>query len=96
MDIKDPEHFLGARYGARFAEEFAFRGMTASKAAIVRDALVAYFRVPITERFRDPTNQPSRGRRRRMAAIDPDPVTGLQKPALNPDVMLDEGTGGAA
>lgn len=82
------EEFLGPRYGKRFAEEFAYRGMQASRAAIVRDALVSYFRTPIKERFRDPRNQPSRGRRRRMGPIDAE--TGLQRPPLNPGVMKDE------
>jgi len=85
---RDIQKFLSPTGLARFEQEFAFRGMSASVSAIVRDAIIWYLKQPIKDRYRDPNNQPKRGRRRRMQPMDEGPkdeVSGF-KPTVNPDV----------
>jgi hypothetical protein len=86
---------IGPRLAKKFEEEFAYRGSRGNKTAIVRDALHAYFQVPLKERHRDPRNQPSRGRKRRVMA----PMAGDDADRLkhNVDAFKSEpGTGAGA
>ncbi len=82
--FRDIEKTFGTRLAAKFEEEYRHRGMKASKTAIMRDAIHFYLDIPIRERYRDPMNQPSRGKRRRMRPMDDE---GHQQPALDPDAF---------